>query len=363
MQATIEEDWAYCERALRDVSRTFSKPIELLPQPLRVALTCGYLLCRVVDTVEDYAPLSGRERDALFSAFIAVLDDEQTAESFSARFLAIADDDPEIVLAQSLPRVMRVFASQTPETRLATANWLAEMANGMRLYCRRDASAALSSTSTFADLERYCYFVAGTVGHLITDLFCAWMGNGSGALEHELRARCESFGVGLQMVNILKDITDDFSRNRCYVPRQLCRGEGFLPERLLAAEHREQAHRALLPIFQRAAEHLARGFEYTLLIPAQQVQLRLFCLLPLWMAIETLLVALGNDAVLIPDRPVKISRAMVDELVEDCLRHANDDAALRRRFASSVARFRERLATLDSPPRPHAPAAEGHAPL
>ena len=62
-----------------DVSRTFSKPIELLPQPLRVALTCGYLLCRVVDTVEDYAPLGNRQRDELFSAFIAVLDGEQSS--------------------------------------------------------------------------------------------------------------------------------------------------------------------------------------------------------------------------------------------------------------------------------------------
>jgi farnesyl-diphosphate farnesyltransferase len=363
VQAIIEADWAYCERALRDVSRTFSKPIELLPEPLRIALTCGYLLCRVADTIEDYAPLGGRERDDLFSAFIRVLDGEQAAEAFSERFLAISDDDPEIKLAQSLPSVMRVFGSQSAETRRATITWLSEMANGMRLYCRRDTEASLSAVNTFSDLERYCYFVAGTVGHLITDLFCSWLPGANSSLEHELRARCESFGVGLQMVNILKDITDDFARNRCYVPRQLCRGEGFAPERLLALEHREQAHRALAPIFQRAAEHLQQGFEYTLLIPAQQVQLRLFCLLPLWMAIETLIVAAGNDAVLIPDRPVKISRAMVDEVVEDCLRHANDDAALRRRFASSFARLKERLASLPAPLRAHVAAPEGHAQL
>jgi farnesyl-diphosphate farnesyltransferase len=348
---------------LRDVSRTFSKPIELLPEPLRVALTCGYLLCRVVDTIEDYAPFGGRERDELFSIFIRVLDGEQAADEFSARFLAIGDDDPEISLAQSLPQVMRVFNSQASETRRATISWLSEMANGMRLYCRRDAAASLTAINTFSDLERYCYFVAGTVGHLITDLFCSWMDSAPASLEHELRARCESFGVGLQMVNILKDITDDFARNRCYVPRQLCRGEGFTPERLLAPEHREQAHRALAPIFERAAEHLTQGFEYTLLIPAQQVQLRLFCLLPLWMAIETLVVAAGNDAVLISDRPVKISRAMVDEVVEDCLRHASDDAALRRRYASSFSRLKERVGALAPLARSHASAPEGHAQL
>jgi len=361
MSAMTEADWAFCEQALVDVSRTFSKPITLLPQPLRVALTCSYLLCRVVDTVEDHEQLGNLERDALFTAYIAVLDGEQSPESFSAHFADFSDDDPEIRLAQSLPRVMNVFMSQDAATREASITWLSEMANGMRLYCRRDRPGALTAIHTVADLERYCYFVAGTVGHLITDLFSTWMGTSGSALEPELRVRCESFGIGLQLVNILKDVTDDFSRSRCYVPRQLCQIEGFAREDLLAAEHRQQAHRALLPMFERAGEHLGKAFEYVLLIPAQQVQLRLFCLLPLWMALETLAVALGNDSVLIAERPVKISREQVNEIVEDCLRHANDDAALRRRYASAMTKFKERLVKLAPQARSKATTREGYA--
>jgi phytoene/squalene synthetase len=357
MSTMIEADWSYCEQALVDVSRTFSKPIAFLPEPLRVALTCGYLLCRVIDTVEDHAQLDGQQRDALFTAFIAVLDGQQSPESFSARFAAFADDDPEIRLAQSLPRVMNVFMSQSAATREASIAWLSEMANGMRLYCRRDRPGALTAVCTVSDLERYCYFVAGTVGHLITDLFSTFMGESGSVLEPELRARCESFGIGLQMVNILKDVTDDFARDRCYVPSQLCRSEGFSVENLLASEHRPKAHRALALVFERASEHLGKAFEYVLLIPAEQVQLRLFCLLPLWMALETLVVALGNDAVLIADRPVKISRDAVSDIIEDCLQNANDDAALRRRYASSLAKFKE----LSPASRLKAASREGYA--
>lgn len=360
MKAIVEEDWAYCERALVDVSRTFSKPIELLPESLRVALTTAYLLCRVVDTVEDYAPLGGGERDELFSRFIAVLDGQASPESFSERFLRVPGEDAELSLARQLPRVMRVFDSQDAATRHATVLWLSEMANGMRLYCRRDRPETLSVLATFSDLERYCYFVAGTVGHLITDLFSTFI-KAPGPLEHELRGRAESFGIGLQLVNILKDVTDDFARQRCYVPRQLCRAEGFAPERLLVTEHRRQAHRALAPVFEAAQRHLDDALEYTLLIPPQWVQLRLFCLLPLWMAQQTLIVAVGNDAVLVPDRPVKISRDSVGELIEDCLRHANDDAALRRRYAAFAAQFRERLASVHGGSRPYAAPAGGHA--
>jgi farnesyl-diphosphate farnesyltransferase len=256
---------------------------------------------------------------------------------------------------------MSVFMSQDAATRDASITWLSEMANGMRLYCRRDRPGVLSVVCTVSDLERYCYFVAGTVGHLITDLFSTFLGESGSALEPELRARCESFGIGLQMVNILKDVTDDFAHNRCYVPRQLCQIEGFAVEHLLAIEHRQKAHRALALIFERASEHLGKAFEYVLLIPAEQVELRLFCLLPLWMAVETLVLAIGNDLVLVADRPVKISRDAVDELIEDCLRHANDDAALRRRYASSISKFKERLAKLSPPSRAKAVTREGYA--
>src|SRR5688572_29969079 len=109
MNPTLEHDWAFCEQALVDVSRTFSKPIQLLPEPLRVALTCGYLLCRVVDTVEDYPELGGRERDDLFSLFIDVLDRERPAEDFSRAFRDSSELSADLALARSLPRVLRVF--------------------------------------------------------------------------------------------------------------------------------------------------------------------------------------------------------------------------------------------------------------
>jgi farnesyl-diphosphate farnesyltransferase len=344
MNVTLENDWAYCEQALIDVSRTFSKPIQLLPEQLRIALTCGYLLCRIVDTVEDHPSWSGRRRDELFSRFIEVLDGEYSAEVFGQTLSDVDDEGPALRLSRSMPRVMRVFAQQSPRTREATVRWVSEMANGMRLYCRRDRGSVPGAIDTVPDLERYCYFVAGTVGHLITDLFSDFMGASSTPLEHELRARCESFGVGLQLVNILKDVADDFSRQgRCYVPRQLCRAQGLEPEQLFFPEHRVRAHRALAPAFECASRHLDAALEYALLIPAERGQLRLFCLLPLWMALETLVALAGNDALFLPDQPIKISREAVTRITRDCMRYAADDASLREQYAVLAARLHERL--------------------
>src|SRR5690606_36097940 len=124
----------------------------------------------------------------------------------------IEGEDPELALARRTGVVMRVFAAQKPRTRDACVRWVGEMARGMSLYAHRrkgdDGFVALHTTS---DLDRYCYYVAGTVGHLLTDLFTDAIG-ADAALELRLREDAEAFASGLQLVNILKDVTDDRAR-------------------------------------------------------------------------------------------------------------------------------------------------------
>src|SRR4030095_13000635 len=95
---------------------------------------------------------------------------------------------------------------------------------------------------------------------------------------------------------------------------------------------RAKAHAALAPIFERARRHLDRALIYSLAIPEAEKNIRLFCLLPLWMAITTLRHAQGNDAMFEPGHPVKISRAEVENLIADCLAHWEDDAELRAQY-------------------------------
>src|SRR5690606_33710995 len=266
-------------------------------------------------------------------------------------FVLVDGDDAELTLARSLPRVMRVFASQDEPVKRACVRWVTEMARGMSLYTHRapgeDGVAALY---TATDLERYCYYVAGTVGHLLTDLFAHEMG-----MELEsphviaLRDRAEGFAMGLQLTNILKDVTDDFARGVSFIPRYECARQGFSVSRLTDPEVRAQAHAAASPIFDIARARLDDALEYSLAIPAEHPQIRLFCLLPLWMAARTLVLARGNDAMFIAGAPVKITRAEVESLIAECVRLVADDAALRVRYASLFDAPSEARASTSSP--------------
>lgn len=328
--------WDFCVSSLREVSRTFAIPISMLRDRLEVAVTCGYLLCRIVDTVEDEAGLDASDKDRLYGVFLGVIEGRATAAHFADEFTRVMGADREEAdhrLARRLPEVMAVVDVMPPELRSVVLRWVGEMARGMAIYTHRGAGAdGMVALTTLDDLERYCYFVAGTVGQMLTGLFLQELPDLSKERARGLRADAERFGLGLQLTNILKDITDDAQRGWSFIPRVVCEDQDLEVGELLDAERRALAHEALAPVFQRAAISLDSALAYSLCIPPEAKDIRLFCLLPLWMARATLVHARGNDAQFEPGSPVKIDRAEVGRIVAECQALCGDDDALRAAY-------------------------------
>ena len=330
--ATVsEDDRAFCRHALGEVSRTFARPIAMLPDELETAVTCGYLLCRVCDTIEDHPRLRLDQRERLFGDFLDTLAGADP-RVLACGFAAIAGDDAELRLGRNCARLMRVFAALGRDQRAACQRWIGEMARGMNLYVHREPGRdGLVALTTLSDLERYCYFVAGTVGHLLTDLFAPAL---DAASEPVLRAHAERFGAGLQLVNILKDVTEDRARGWSFIPRSACAEVGLEVAELVEPGLRARAHAAVAPVFALARDFLDDALRYSLAVPAAHQGVRLFCLLPLWMAVRTLVCAHGNDAVFSPGAEVKISRDEVEAITVECTQLVADDDGLARRYRS-----------------------------
>lgn len=329
--------WAFCWQSLVEVSRTFSKPIEMLGPKLRAAVTCGYLFCRIADTIEDDAALDDAARDRLFGALLGVLEDGTAPGEFMRLAQGLSGRACELRLAQNIDPVLRVFRALDARHQKVCVTWACEMIRGMSLFARREPGGdGVVLLRTLSDLERYCYFVAGTVGQMLTGLFLLEMPEISAERARKMRAHAEEFGLGLQLVNILKDQSEDLERGWCFIPQTLWDSQAMGPRQMLDPAMRARAHRAVEPVFERAHNCLHGALEFTLAIPPEQVEMRLFCILPLWMAARTLGHARGNDAMFIEDAPVKIARAEVAELIAQALQTAGDDAALRAQFSSLI---------------------------
>jgi farnesyl-diphosphate farnesyltransferase len=169
---------------------------------------------------------------------------------------------------------------------------------------------------------------------LLTEAFLLECGELGLGREDLLRENAERFAAGLQMVNILCDISSDLGRAHCFVPRTALAREGLTPHDLLQRECRISAQRALAPLFEIASAHLDAALVYTLALPASARGIRLFCAIPLWMAAGTLERCRSDPRLLESGHRVKLGRAEVSEIVAQCSLACGDDDALRRSFGS-----------------------------
>jgi farnesyl-diphosphate farnesyltransferase len=321
------EDLAFCNELLGEVSRTFALSIQSLPDSLRNAVCIAYLLCRTVDTVEDDRRVTPVFRRALFDSFDAAL--SAAAEGDPAPSLAFEDlaaaaelgDGYEALLCKQAGAVFRAFAALSPEERGIIEPRLLEMSRGMRAYSERAESEGRLQIRDLPDLELYCYYVAGTVGELLTDLFmlaCPVDPKRRG----ELIARSVRFGLALQLVNILKDVVEDSERGACFLPTSVASEHGLDLSRLLAPEERARGLTVLRKLARRSREHLAEAEQYTRLWPltAAGREVRLFCAGPLALALGTLREVEHGDDALRGDRAPTVSRAFVARTFEQMRR-------------------------------------------
>jgi farnesyl-diphosphate farnesyltransferase len=309
------------------VSRTFALGIRLLPTRLERPVRVGYLLCRIADTIEDDLELDAQRKAELLDRFLAGFDDAgANFRAIAAELTGIADHR-ELVAAGS--DVFAAYRSLDGDSRAILRRWVTKMVAGMRRFVLKyPRGLRLVSIDEF---RTYCYYVAGTVGYLLTELWQAHSHAVGTAVSQRLLADCEAFGEALQTVNILKDIAWDAEReNAIYVPADLLVSRGSSQEHLLAAAQRAANRSALQPLIDLARNDLERAVRYIAAIPLGAPRVRLFCALPVLLAVATLRELEGSDAMLESGGSVKISRAEVKALMLAAPPAALTNATLRR---------------------------------
>ncbi|MDL5363639.1 phytoene/squalene synthase family protein [Halalkalicoccus sp. NIPERK01] len=328
-EATADLEW--CHEAVDGVSRTFALTIDVLEEPMSSYICVGYLLCRIADTVEDARHIPPETQATLLRTYHAVLDptDPTGVESFTEAVSGWIPDDGErtadwTVVSQA-PRVVRTFERQPESVTEAIRPPVLELVSGMALFVERYADHGGLRIATREELEEYCYYAAGTVGVLITNLICRNTGPPGDAesvervdrsVERTLYDTAESFGLLLQLVNISKDVYDDYrEEDNVYLPAAWLDAEGVPQERVLAEEHADGSK----AVVRRTADH-ARTFlddaqRYLETLPEVEGNRLAAWAIPYLLAVGTLreLSARPEDA--LSERGVKVSRSEVSAIV------------------------------------------------
>ena len=212
------------KEVLRSVSRSFYVSLRMLPKPMRPATSAGYLLARASDTLADTGGVDVDDRLELLDGF----SDELAGKGAAWRrdglkaFIGAQRHEGEKALLERLDECFASLEMLDPLQADAVRKTVSTIISGQRLDLVRFDEASGRNPRPLRnedELEDYCYRVAGCVGGFWTRIGLLTMGGGfSEASPEDLDALGVRYGMGLQLVNILRDLREDLANGRCYLP-------------------------------------------------------------------------------------------------------------------------------------------------
>ena len=255
---------------LKETSRTFYIPINLLGSTLKKTVGSAYLCMRAIDEIEDHETLDAETKERLLRSTSDLLENGFDDIKYHELIQPYQEVLPEVTLR--LGDWISVCPSEIVEKVKESTS---TMAIGMADWVKKDWDI-----KTVEDLNDYTYYVAGLVGVMLSDIW-KWYDNTE--TDPDLAI---GYGRGLQAVNILRNQHEDFAE----------RGVRFIPD----GWNRDD-------MFEYANNNLNLADEYMKDIKNRRITL--FCKIPLALAKRTLKVMeTGKE---------KLSRNEVETIVEE----------------------------------------------
>jgi len=327
---------------LRQVSRSFSLSLAVLPRSLREPVGLAYLFARAADTIADTRLVDRGQRLAQLQGLREALAAGRALPAPAS--LATAPDDPaERRLLERLPECFAALNRLDPADQARVRAVLAIITEGMVFDLTRfpgEDASRLCALETLEDLDRYTYLVAGCVGEFWTEIHVAHRRRLARWDLPLMKARGLRFGKALQMTNVLRDLPRDLRGGRCYLPRAELAALGLAPADLLDPRAADRVR----PLFERllrlTLEHYEVAWQYTLAIPRAETRMRLACAWPLLIGLGTLELLAGSRQLLSPEARIKLSRAAARGI----LARSALTVWSNRTLAADASRLRRRIA-------------------
>lgn len=307
------ESLDYCKSILPNVSRSFAIGINFLTGELQKSVLVGYLLCRIIDTIEDdrYLDLDVKKQHLI--KFVDCFDDFGETIKYKKIANVLNGDKYHIDLVKNVDKVFHIYFKLSKNSQEILRRWVTEMSKGMALFINRYPLGI--RIVSLAEYKEYCYYVAGTVGYLLTELWKEY-----GVLIDKksfdmMYKNSAIFGEALQTVNILKDIAwDAKGENSIYIPAEILQKYGVSQETMLNESLKEIVETAVKEIILLAYQDLEISLQYLKSIPKMNFRIRFFCIFPLLLAFATLRKLESSTNIINPERVIKVSRNEVKKV-------------------------------------------------
>src|SRR5205814_10371935 len=244
---------------LASVSRSFYLSIRLLPKKLRDPVSLGYLLARASDTIADTTELPIELRTEKLRLLARGIQGEALGDAIvglSASLAPLQKNKAERALIESLQPCLDWLDQSEVLDREEVRAVLEQINRGQILDLERFQNPKqIVSLETSAELDEYTYLVAGSAGEFWTRLCFHHLPKFAARSEDDMLGMGKRYGMGLQLINILRDAGADLRAGRCYFPNEELAVAAMEPSQILREPERFQ------PIYRKWREKAERGIE------------------------------------------------------------------------------------------------------
>ncbi len=234
----VDAEYAECRAIAHKHGANFSVGFRFLPKEKRRAVYAAYAYCRVADDIAD-------EDDGGVDSRIQQLDHWQA--ELDAAYAGTPTHPITIALADALQH----FA--IPKSAFIA------LIDG----CRLDMTK--TRYETFEELLEYCDYVASSISDISLAIF--------GYRSDKALGYGRKLSTALQLTNVTRDIGDDVTRDRIYIPREELRRFGVEEREISERVENDRVRRlvefqiARAETYFRAAEPLLREIDFDARFP------------------------------------------------------------------------------------------------
>jgi farnesyl-diphosphate farnesyltransferase len=310
----LQDSLSYCENIIPKVSRSFVIGINMLKGQTKKSILVGYLLCRIIDTIEDDFHLNPDLKESYLKKFPQCFENKDQTQFYCEIGAHLTGDSHHLDLVKNTDKIFQVYFSLSPNTQSVIKHWVSEMAYGMATFVRKYPHGI--RLTNVVEYKKYCYYVAGTVGYMLTELWHEYAYGINSKIFKILYQNSDKFGEALQSVNILKDIYWDAQKeNSIYIPLSVLNKQGVSHKTMFYKEFLAGSDKAAREILTLAQENLMASLEYIKHIPKRNFRVRFFCIFPLLLAFATLRKLNTSNNIITPDSIIKVSRKEVKKII------------------------------------------------
>nr|QCI61142.1 Phytoene synthase [Crocus sativus] len=185
----LEEGYRRCRGVCEEYAKTFYLGTQLMTEERQRAIWAIYVWCRRTDELVD-GPNSVHTNKVVLDRWQERLEDIFQGRPYDMFDAALTDT------IFKFPIDIKPFKDMIEGMRMDTNKW---------------------RYLSFQELYLYCYYVAGTVSLMSVPVM--GIAPESHTPIHRVYEAAVDLGIGMQLTNILRDVGEDASRNRIYLPQ------------------------------------------------------------------------------------------------------------------------------------------------